>query len=98
MNVSLTSELEKYVQTQVESQRYQTASEVIRHALRQMQDTEKFEQAELEALRQTAKVVLDQIQRGEYVQLRTEQEKKAFFEGVKRRGRERLVPTKRRSA
>ena len=34
MNVSLTSELEEYVQAQVESGHYRSASEVVREALR----------------------------------------------------------------
>ena len=41
MNVSLTPELEQYVQAKVDSGRYTSASEVVREALRLLQDQEK---------------------------------------------------------
>lgn len=68
MNVSLTPELEKYIQKQVASQRYQTASEVVRQALRIMQHSEAYDKARLDALRQNIQVGLDALDRGEYVQ------------------------------
>ena len=40
MNVSLTPELEAYVETKVESGRYTSASEVVREALRLLEETE----------------------------------------------------------
>jgi antitoxin ParD1/3/4 len=44
MNVSLTPELEKYVQSKVESGRYTSASEVVREALRLLEQKEQREQ------------------------------------------------------
>jgi antitoxin ParD1/3/4 len=41
MNVSLTPELEKYVQNKVESGRYTSASEVVREALRLLEQKEQ---------------------------------------------------------
>ncbi|HMD98741.1 MAG TPA: type II toxin-antitoxin system ParD family antitoxin [Terriglobia bacterium] len=41
MNVSLTPELEEFVQTKVQSGRYNSASEVVREALRLLEDHEK---------------------------------------------------------
>jgi antitoxin ParD1/3/4 len=38
MNVSLTPQLEKFVQTKVKSGRYHSASEVVREALRLLED------------------------------------------------------------
>ena len=43
MNVSLTPELERYVQEKVRSGRYNSASEVLREALRSLQDQEARE-------------------------------------------------------
>lgn len=40
MHVSLTPELERYVQEKVQSGRYTSASEVLREALRSLQDQE----------------------------------------------------------
>lgn len=45
MNVSLTPELESYVQAKVETGRYTSASEVIREALRLLEQKEERDQA-----------------------------------------------------
>jgi antitoxin ParD1/3/4 len=47
MNVSLTPELEQFVQTKVESGRYNSASEVVREALRLLQDHEQARATQL---------------------------------------------------
>jgi antitoxin ParD1/3/4 len=47
MNVSLTPELEQYIRTKVESGRYLSASEVVREALRLLEQKDE----QLEALR-----------------------------------------------
>lgn len=41
MNVSLTPKLEKYIQSKVDSGRYTSASEVVREALRLLEEKEK---------------------------------------------------------
>jgi antitoxin ParD1/3/4 len=51
MNISLTKELEELVQTKVKSGSYTSASEVIREALRLLQERDKFQEMKLEALR-----------------------------------------------
>jgi antitoxin ParD1/3/4 len=48
MNVSLTPELENFVQTKVKNGRYNSASEVVREALRLLEDHEKARAAQLE--------------------------------------------------
>ena len=99
MNVSLTPELEKYIQKQVSSQRYQTASEVVRQAIRMMQQTEVYDQARLEALRQDVQIGLDDIERGDYIEIRNEKDQQALFDRITREGRARLAAKqKRRSA
>ena len=99
MNVSLTPELEKYIQKQVASQRYQTASEVIRQALRMMQTSEEYDKARLDALRQDIQVGLDQLDRGEYIEIRNEKDQQALLHRISREGRARLAAKqKRRSA
>src|SRR5260370_10677258 len=47
MNVSLTPELEKFVSTKVESGRYNSASEVVREALRLLEEHELARAAQL---------------------------------------------------
>jgi len=47
MNVSLTPELEKLVQNKVKTGRYNSASEVVREALRLLEDHDKVRAAQL---------------------------------------------------
>lgn len=50
-NVNLTPALDRFVATRVKSGRYENASEVIRAALRALQQSEHEDKAKLEALR-----------------------------------------------
>lgn len=67
LNVSLSSELEEFVQRRVATGRYQTASEVVREGLRLLEAQEK----QREAVLKTIKAKLDrgaaQADRGELV-------------------------------
>ncbi len=65
MNVSLTPELEQYINKKVESGLYQTASEVVREGLRLLKDKEELHQRKLEELRREIQVGIDQADRGE---------------------------------
>ena len=59
MNVSLTPELEQYVQEKVSSGMYYSASEVIREGLRLLKEREQFQQTRLQELRQEIQLGLD---------------------------------------
>lgn len=59
MNVSLTSELEQYVQEKVSSGLYYSASEVIREGLRLLKEREQLQQIRLQELRQDIQAGLD---------------------------------------
>ena len=61
MNVSLTPELERLVNEKVESGLYQTASEVVREALRLLKDRDVAR----EQLRADVQAGFDQLSRGE---------------------------------
>jgi len=50
MNVSLTPELDKFVAGKVQSGRYTSASEVVREALRLLEERDRARSAELAAL------------------------------------------------
>jgi antitoxin ParD1/3/4 len=65
LNVSLTPELEQFVDSRVASGRYQSASEVIRQGLRLLQEEEMTRQAALERLRNQINLGLEQAKRGE---------------------------------
>ncbi len=60
MNVSLTPELEQLVHEKVKSGRYLSASEVIREALRLLEERDKVREMRLEALRKEIAVGIEQ--------------------------------------
>ena len=59
MNVSLTSELEKYVSEKVASGLYHSASEVIREGLRLLKDQDVLREIKLNELRQQIQAGID---------------------------------------
>ena len=96
MNVSLTPELERLINDKVETGSYQTASEVVREALRLL----KHRDEGLVQLRSDIQAGLDQTSRGTY----TEHDRASLSRlaaRVKARGRKRLAAlkaSKRRAA
>jgi len=65
MNVSLTPELEQFVQSRVASGRFQTASEVVREGLRLLEEREQAREAALTELRSKIRRGMEQADRGE---------------------------------
>lgn len=82
MNINLTPELEKLVHQKVATGLYNSASEVIREALRLMNERDIMRTVKLEALRKEISMGLTQADNGELAPLDIEQ--------VKREGRKRL--------
>ncbi len=92
MNVSLTPELERYVNGKVQSGMYQSASEVVREGLRLLKEREELHQQKLAELRRDIQVGADQADRGQTLALTDE-----LANDIKKRGRERLAARERRS-
>jgi antitoxin ParD1/3/4 len=67
MNVSLTPELERYINEKVEEGSYRSASEVVRESVRLMQRVEEDRAARLAALRRDINEGIAQLDRGEWV-------------------------------
>ena len=67
MNVSLTPQLEAMIRQRVESGRYNNASEVVREALRLLEERERIDH-----LRSLVAVGLEQARRGELVEFTPE--------------------------
>jgi antitoxin ParD1/3/4 len=67
MNVSLTPQLEKLVSDKVESGRYNSASEVVREALRLLQERDEVRELQLQGLRNKIAEGLDSLDRGDWV-------------------------------
>lgn len=83
MNVSLTPKLEALVRRKVESGLYNSASEVVREALRLLEEHDRIKEMKLEELRKEIQKGMDSLDRGEGT---------AFdADDVIERGRERLA-------
>jgi antitoxin ParD1/3/4 len=65
MNVSVTPEFERFISALVDSGRFRSASEVVRAALRLLQEREEERGARLEALRRGVAEGLAELERGE---------------------------------
>jgi antitoxin ParD1/3/4 len=81
MNVSLTPELEAMIRQQVDTGRYNNASEVVREALRLLDEHQRRQH-----LRSLLAVGLEQAQRGELVEFTPE-----LVEDIARRAKERFL-------
>lgn len=67
MNVSLTPELEKFVAVKVDSGRYTSASEVVREALRVLEEHDRLRSSQLAAFNLELGHRLASLDRGERV-------------------------------
>lgn len=67
MNVSLTTELEKFVSAKVESGRYNSASEVVREALRLLEERDHARSAQLAGFNQELGHRLETLDRGQKI-------------------------------
>jgi antitoxin ParD1/3/4 len=65
MNVHLTPELEQLVHNKVESGRYNSASEVVREALRLMEQKDELRTVQLQELRSRIDKGISELGRGE---------------------------------
>jgi antitoxin ParD1/3/4 len=65
MNVSLTPQLEALIQKKVVSGFYNSASEVIREALRLLEENERIKELRLGELRQEVRAGIEQLDQGE---------------------------------
>lgn len=65
MNVSLTPELEKWVQSKVETGLYSSSSEVIRDALRTLHQFEDQKLKRIEALKSEIQIGVEQLKSGD---------------------------------
>jgi antitoxin ParD1/3/4 len=88
MNVSLGQELEKFISGKVSQGRYQTASEVVREALRLLEERDNVREAHLRALRREIDAGLNDIRAGRVTNL--------DLKSIKREGRRRLRSRTRR--
>jgi antitoxin ParD1/3/4 len=67
MNVSLTAELEKFVSAKVDSGRYNSASEVVREALRLLEEHDEARAAQMGSFNQELGRRLGTLDRGQRI-------------------------------
>lgn len=87
MNVSLSQQLQGFIEKKVRTGKYQTASEVVREGLRLLEDRDIRRDLQLRRLREEIQVGLDQIEKGQVGSLDI---KKIKTEGRKQLGARRL--------
>jgi len=91
LSVSLSEELAEMVRGAVDGGGYTSSSEVIREALRDWKLKQAIQEAEAERLRQAVQAGINDLENGRSTKITTEAEAKAFLEGIKKRGREKLA-------
>jgi antitoxin ParD1/3/4 len=67
MNVSITPELEKFINDKVASGMYGSASEVVREALRLLSEHDAYRRRRIEELRREIDIGWEAAERGEFV-------------------------------
>ncbi|MGC9452975.1 MAG: type II toxin-antitoxin system ParD family antitoxin [Oceanipulchritudo sp.] len=85
MNISLTPELEKWVQSKVESGLYGSSSEVIREALRLFHQFDEGRALKLARLREDIQTGLEQLKAGSSKKMTP-----SLMQEIKKRGRGQL--------
>lgn len=90
-NFSLTDHLSAFVDAQVKAGRHQSASEVVREALRRYEDDILAEQASLAVIEKVAEEGIAAIERGEFTVIRGREGSRALLERLNKRALSRKV-------
>ena len=85
VNISLTPQQEAKVRERVASGEYTSVSEVMRAALRLLDQQEKLREIQLQELREEVRAGIRQAEQGEVIPADG-----TLFEDIKKRGRQRL--------
>jgi len=89
MNISLTPELDQLVKNKVESGLYNSASEVVREALRLLRSRDEVHQEKIAALKQAIQKGEASLDAGLGVEMTD-----SLFTSIKERGRQKLAEGK----
>jgi antitoxin ParD1/3/4 len=81
-NINLTEHLDHFVASQIASGRYSNASEIVREALRLLEEQEKERKAKLNALRQAANLGFEEIDQGRGIVLKGKKEIDRFVTNI----------------
>jgi antitoxin ParD1/3/4 len=81
-NINLTEHFNEFVERQVSSGRYSNASEIVREALRLLEEQEEMREAKLRVLRRAAKQGFDEIDQGKGIVLKGKKALQQFFRSI----------------
>src|SRR5260370_41534419 len=81
-NINLTEHFHHFVERQVSSGRYGNASEIVREALRLLEEQEQEREAKLKALRQAAQHGFDEIDQGKGFVLKDKKALSRFISAI----------------
>jgi antitoxin ParD1/3/4 len=81
-NINLTEHLDHFVERQVASGRYSSASEIVRESLRLLEEQEQERKAKLKALRQAARQGFDEIDQGKGIVLKGKKALSQFIAAI----------------
>ena len=98
MEISLTPELEKYIQSKVGTKKYQTANDVVCDVIRTAAQQDQDRQAQLEEFRRSLQISRDQYDRGEYIEIYDDKDEQALFDRIERNGLAKLEAWRRGQA
>jgi len=107
MNISITKELAGFVRKKVKAGRYNNASEVVREALRRMEDDDEralrlarpsvedvvadLTEEQLDGIRRRVRAGMEDVAAGNFVEYEGREGLRKLAEGVKARGRKLLA-------
>jgi antitoxin ParD1/3/4 len=97
MNVNLGTQWETFINDNVKTGRYLSASEVVRDGLRLLLEHKQLRQLRLEELRKEVGKGVEALDRGDYIDL-DEAGIKTHFQDLEKRGRQRLARKKKAAA
>jgi antitoxin ParD1/3/4 len=83
-NVNLTEHFDRFVEAGITSGRFSNASEVVREGLRLLEQREQEDKAKLEWLRAAVEEGFDDIERGDYVTLRSDRDITDFMRQLRK--------------
>ncbi len=102
LNVSITPHFSKYIRDKVKGGRYANASEVVREALRRLEQEEMVaEQSTIVDPDNVSEAVLEglrSIEAGRFTELQTPEDLQRYFDGIVQRGKKRLMAKKKMAA
>jgi len=99
LNVSITPHFSKFIRDKVKSGRYANASEVVREALRRLEQEEvvgqQWEVVDPDNVEAAILQGLRSIERGEFTDLNGEEDLKRYFDDIVQRGKKRFAASRR---